>query len=89
MRAKQVIQLAILLICAGGSLRAQTATHTMEKVDGIGGVFFRSKDPKGLATWYEKHLGMDPQTYPNGRFASLEDPEGNPIQLWEPKRPGS
>jgi glyoxylase I family protein len=26
----------------------------------------------------------DPQTYPNGRFASTADPEGNPIQLWEP-----
>jgi len=24
-------------------------------------------------------------TYPNGRFAELADPEGNPIQLWEPK----
>jgi glyoxylase I family protein len=22
--------------------------------------------------------------YPNGRFAELADPEGNPIQLWEP-----
>lgn len=28
---------------------------------------------------------LDPETYPNGRFASLEDPEGNGIQLWEPK----
>ena len=27
---------------------------------------------------------VDPETYPNGRFASLRDPEGNPIQLWEP-----
>lgn len=27
---------------------------------------------------------IDPQTYPNGRFASLNDPEGNPIQLWQP-----
>ena len=26
----------------------------------------------------------DPETYPNGRFARLADPEGNPIQLWEP-----
>jgi hypothetical protein len=26
----------------------------------------------------------DPQTYPNGRFASTADPEGNPIELWEP-----
>jgi len=30
---------------------------------------------------------LDPNTYPNGRFASLADPEGNPIQLWEPKAP--
>ena len=28
---------------------------------------------------------LDPQTYPNGRFARLHDPEGNPIELWEPK----
>ena len=26
----------------------------------------------------------DPQEYPNGRFASLVDPEGNAIQLWQP-----
>lgn len=29
-------------------------------------------------------VDVDPQTYPNGRFASLRDPEGNAIQLWEP-----
>jgi glyoxylase I family protein len=28
--------------------------------------------------------GFDPQAYPNGRFARLYDPEGNPIELWEP-----
>jgi glyoxylase I family protein len=27
---------------------------------------------------------VDPETYPNGRFASLTDPEGNGIQLWQP-----
>jgi glyoxylase I family protein len=27
---------------------------------------------------------VDPQLYPNGRFARLYDPEGNPIELWEP-----
>ncbi|HEV2429159.1 MAG TPA: VOC family protein [Thermoplasmata archaeon] len=26
----------------------------------------------------------DPAPYPNGRFARLKDPEGNPIELWEP-----
>ncbi len=28
-------------------------------------------------------IEVDPETYPNGRFAFLADPEGNPIQLWE------
>jgi glyoxylase I family protein len=28
---------------------------------------------------------LDVEVYPNGRFARLNDPEGNPIQLWEPK----
>ena len=119
----------------------------MEKVSGIGGLFFRAQDPEGLAEWYRRHLGIDlvPQTweqqpwiqqagptvfapfpadtdyfgrerqqwmvnfrvddldamvaqlqaasiavdidaeaYPNGRFARLHDPEGNPIELWQP-----
>jgi predicted enzyme related to lactoylglutathione lyase len=30
----------------------------MEKVTGIGGVFFRSRDPEALAFWYEEHLGV-------------------------------
>ena len=29
-------------------------------------------------------VAVDPVDYPNGRFASLADPEGNPIQLWQP-----
>ncbi len=28
---------------------------------------------------------VDPEEYPNGRFARLYDPEGNPIELWEPR----
>ena len=27
---------------------------------------------------------FDPERYPNGRFANLHDPEGNPVQLWQP-----
>lgn len=27
---------------------------------------------------------IDPESYPNGRFARLYDPESNPIELWEP-----
>jgi predicted enzyme related to lactoylglutathione lyase len=125
---------------------------TKERVLGLGGLFFRAKDPAALARWYHDHLGItpvptdyetmpwvqeagptvfapfeqkteyfgdarrqwmvnfrvrridafarqlreagipveiDPQTYPNGRFARLHDPEGNPIELWEPKAGGA
>lgn len=27
---------------------------------------------------------VDPETHPNGRFARLVDPEGNPVELWQP-----
>jgi len=119
----------------------------VERVTGIGGVFFRAREPETLKRWYEQHLGVtapqptydeppwwqeqgptviapfrqdsgffrrpeqqwsisfrvrdldaivsqlreagidveiDPEVYPNGRFGSTADPEGNPIQLWEP-----
>lgn len=118
----------------------------MEKVQGVGGIFFRAKDPSGLAEWYSKNLGVNPaptdlesppwistegvtvfapfssdtdyfaedrQFMLNfrvgdldamlaqlknaeieishettmegiGRFARIHDPEGNPIELWEP-----
>ena len=120
----------------------------MEKVTGIGGLFFRAHDPVALGHWYLQHLGIsltpssydapvwqqeagptvfspfpetseyfgdshkvwmvnfrvrdldkmiaqlrtagieikvDPQSYPNGRFARLHDPEANPIELWQPE----
>jgi len=136
---------------AGVAVRDGIAGGTeMEKVTGIGGFFFRAKDPKALGRWYQQHLGialtpssyedsvweqeagptvfapfeetsayfgdshkvwmvnfrvrdldkmaaqlrtagievkMDPQSYPNGRFARVHDPEGNPIELWQPKVP--
>lgn len=118
----------------------------MERVEGIGGLFFRAKDPEALVEWYERHLGIAPvPSGPNsapwiskegvtvfapfpqdsdyfpadrgfmlnfrvrdldamlaqlrsagievtnqetmdgiGRFARIHDPEGNPLELWEP-----
>lgn len=126
----------------------------MALITGIGGLFFRAKDPSTLAQWYEDNFGItmvprtyeetpwqqeagttvfapfshdteyfgsmdqqwmlnlrtddlddlvrhlehngvevkvDPEVYPNGRFARVHDPEGNPIELWEPggKDPGA
>ena len=31
----------------------------MAKITGIEGLFFRARDPKALAAWYERHLGVD------------------------------
>jgi predicted enzyme related to lactoylglutathione lyase len=28
---------------------------------------------------------LNEEEFPNGRFARLFDPEGNPIELWEPR----
>jgi predicted enzyme related to lactoylglutathione lyase len=113
-------------------------------ITGIGGVFFRAKDPDALLKWYKEHLGVTMEGYEpwrqaagptvfmpfssttdhwpdskawminfrvddldetlsklrqadiavktdpawdspeTGRFARISDPEGNPIELWEP-----
>lgn len=38
---------------------AITATADVAwQVTGIGGIFFKAKDPKALAAWYQKHLGL-------------------------------
>ena len=120
----------------------------MVKVKGIGGLFFRAKDPAALLAWYSDVLGVDdfnttvwqqaagPTVFAPfaedtdyfgrpeqawmvnfrvddldaaiadlqgrgievrreaewdvegiGRFARIHDPEGNPIELWEPAPP--
>lgn len=115
----------------------------MEKVNGVGGIFFRSQNPQKLKNWYAEHLGVthlptiwhqdagptvlepfaadtdyfgsqDQQWMINfrvadlgamikqleaadisvetraewdsdvGLFARIHDPEGNPIELWQP-----
>ncbi len=136
----------IFLGAVGAAAAMRSGAANMEKVTGIGGLFFRAKDPKILAKWYSDHLGVDlvpsnyddlpwrqeagpcafqpfpekttyfgnatkqwmvnfrvrnmdamvaqlraagiavevdQKRYPNGRFAHLSDPEGNPIELWE------
>ena len=35
----------------------------MKKVTGIGGIFFKCKDPKKTTEWYQKHLGLNTNPY--------------------------
>ena len=144
--------LGALTVLAMPLAAQRPASTPTQKVVGIGGFFFRARDPSALARWYQEHLGVaptptsydqqpwsqeagvtvfapfpdtttyfgardrgwminfrvrdltamiaqlrasgiavkpDPNTYPNGRFARLHDPEGNPIELWEPRSPKS
>jgi predicted enzyme related to lactoylglutathione lyase len=146
-RAALALAAAATTAGAGAMTQNPQGESNMERVTGIGGFFFRAKDPAALAKWYEDNLGVtqvpkdyggtawrteagttvfapfkhdttyfgdmrnqwminfrvrdldkmaaqlraagtkveiDPETYPNGRFAQTADPEGNPIQLWQP-----
>ncbi len=38
-------------------------TTTSKKVTGIGGIFFKCKDPKSLREWYKTHLGLNTNQY--------------------------
>ena len=31
----------------------------MQKVTGVGGIFIKTKNPKAMAAWYQKHLGIE------------------------------
>jgi predicted enzyme related to lactoylglutathione lyase len=46
--------------------------HFMQRVTGLGGPFIKAKEPKVLAAWYEKHLGIsfNGNTYTDWQFAN-------------------
>jgi len=51
------------LLCAGfllgyGFSRLTTTLNSGPRVTGIGGIFFKAKDPTALKAWYSKNLGI-------------------------------
>ena len=51
------------------------------------GINFRVDDLDGMVAQLRAAgvaVETDETVYPNGRFASLQDPDGNAVQLWEP-----
>ncbi len=56
----------------------------MKRVTGIGGVFFKAKDPKALADWYRIHLGIDVQPWCGTAFPwhRPEAPEPHGATVW-------
>jgi predicted enzyme related to lactoylglutathione lyase len=53
----------------------------MERVTGIGGVFFKANDLGALLTWYRDHLGLEPE-FESGAVFRWRDPD-------DPERPGT
>ncbi len=52
-------------------------------VSGLGGFFFKTKDPDYLKDWYKKHLGMNTDQY--GWTFWWKDNDGNPCSTqWSP-----
>jgi predicted enzyme related to lactoylglutathione lyase len=56
----------------------------MERVTGIGGIFFKAKDPKALAAWYREHLGLDATDF-GAIFRWQDDPAAaTAVTVWAP-----
>ncbi|HEX6915742.1 MAG TPA: VOC family protein [Chitinophagaceae bacterium] len=49
-----------------------TKHNSMKKVTGIGGIFFKCRDPKAVTEWYKKNLGLETNPY-GATFEWYED----------------
>ena len=57
----------------------------MKRVTGIGGIFFKAKDPKALGEWYRDHLGIDVQAWGGAAFRWADGgPAGTGTTIWSP-----
>jgi predicted enzyme related to lactoylglutathione lyase len=60
----------------------------MQRVIGVGGIFFKANDPEKLAAWYKKHLGLNVEewggvTFQEGAGADLQ-PKRQGYIAWSP-----
>jgi predicted enzyme related to lactoylglutathione lyase len=58
----------------------------MKRVTGVGGVFFKARDPKALGEWYRRHLGMEVEEWGGVafRWVTEENPSGTGSTVWSP-----
>ena len=65
MKSKILIVAGLLTsFCMGFSLKTFVeATTEHKKVTGIGGIFFKCKNPKQVREWYKTHLGLNTNNY--------------------------
>ena len=57
----------------------------MKKVTGIGGIFFKCKDPEKMKEWYNNHLGIDAGKYgATFEWRQAADPTKKGTTAWNP-----
>jgi len=57
----------------------------MKKVTGIGGIFFKCKDPKAINEWYKTHLGFDTSPYGTSfEWREIDDSTKKGLTQWNP-----
>ncbi len=55
----------------------------MKRVTGIGGIFFKSKDPKQTKNWYKNHLGLNTDEYGTSfEWREADHPEKKGYTAW-------
>jgi predicted enzyme related to lactoylglutathione lyase len=50
----------------------------MKHILGIGGIFFKARDPEKLAAWYKEHLGLNVEEYGGVSFREEENADVSP-----------
>jgi predicted enzyme related to lactoylglutathione lyase len=94
---KNKILILLLIILAAGCYTVTTnktgAKNTKEsimndttpKVTGIGGIFFKSKNPKEIKEWYGKNLGLATDEYGSPfEFRNANRPDEINYLIWSP-----
>jgi predicted enzyme related to lactoylglutathione lyase len=60
-------------------------SNNMKKVTGIGGIFFKCKDPNKIKEWYKTHLGIDAGSYgASFEWQESTDPSKKGTTQWNP-----
>jgi len=82
---------ALLAGCGGNSMShhptLENPVSTPKRVTGIGGVFFKCKDPEAMKQWYARHLGLQTDGFgTNFEWRQADEPTRKGFTQWAPFR---
>ena len=60
-------------------------SKSKKRVTGIGGIFFKTKDPESTREWYQKHLGLNTDKYGTSfEWRHSDDTSKKGFSQWSP-----